>query len=104
MRAGVGLQFLMWRPALFVLLLVPLAIFLREQPLADAGGRSVRARKSVAGRGRERGPPAGGLVWVVLVLAGLIVLAYAPRVSPRTGRVLLDARGEFSLEPLVWGA
>jgi hypothetical protein len=39
----------------------------------------------------------------VLVLAGVVALAYAPRVGPRVGRVLLDARGEFSLEPLVWG-
>lgn len=104
MRAGVPLQFLMWRPTLFMLLLVPLAIFVHEQPLGEGGGRPARARHGGVARGDRRGRHAGRLMSAGFVLAGLVALAYVPRVAPRTGRVLLDARGEFSLEPLAWGA
>jgi hypothetical protein len=39
-----------------------------------------------------------------LLLVGLVLLTWPMRVPSTTGRVLLDARGEFSLEPLRWGA
>jgi hypothetical protein len=101
MRAGVNLQFLVWRPTLFVLLLLPLAMFLREQPLAPGAQRWGRPARAVGAGMRWR---ARHLAWVVFIVVGIVALVYAPRVPARTGRVLLDARGEFSLDPLVWGA
>jgi hypothetical protein len=102
MRAGLHLQFLMWRPTLFVLMLVPLALFLREQRIGEGGAAATRARRTAAPGAAVR-RHAGGLVWIAMALVGLAVLAYAPRVPQRTGGVLLDARGEFSLDPLAWG-
>jgi hypothetical protein len=99
------LQFLEWRPVVFALLLVPLAIFLREQPLATEGG-GVRSRRRAGAHGSaipaERQPRT--YVWAVSVLLGVLALAYAPRIPAGGGRVLLDSRGHFNLAPLVWGA
>ena len=113
---GAPVHLLVWRVIAYVLLLVPLAVFLRAHPLPE--GRS-EGRRGHAGRGRapltlsrrrsrRRSGSAGGspgpaIAAAFVLLVGLGLLVFTPGVPPKTGRVLLDARGEFGLEPLRWG-
>jgi len=79
-----------WRASLFVLLLVPLAIWLRAHRPEEGAAPLRRPRLRLAGA-------------AALVLLGLALLCGERGVAGRPVRVLLDARGAFSLQPLAWG-
>jgi hypothetical protein len=103
-RLGVPAAFLTWRVLLFALLLVPLGLFLRDQPVDPAALRGISLRAGGGDRRGHRRPGSAGAIGVlILIVGGLLLLTWSGGVPARTGRVLLDGRGEFDLEPLVWG-
>lgn len=77
------------RATLFLMLLVPVWLFLRAHPLRREN------RPRIAHRLRW--------VFAALLILGVALLAWSPHVPARAGRVLLDARGDFNLAPLEWG-
>jgi hypothetical protein len=98
MWAGINPQLLSGRAIQFAFLLVPLALFVRGYPLTSGSPSAGRSGGGVT-VGRRAAAVSGALV-----IVGLVLLAWPVHVSSTTGRVLLDSRGEFSLEPLRWGA
>jgi len=107
MAIGLPPQVLVGRFTEFLLLLVPLWVFTRAYALPSSSsrpgsGREGRARGHSGGPwfGRRRGPAVAS---AVLLVVGIALLSWSPGIPAKTGRVLIDARGDFSLEGLRWG-
>jgi hypothetical protein len=107
MAIGLPPQLLTGRFTEFLLLLVPLRVFTRAYPLPSSSSRPGSTRGSGAlGRFRDkwfggrRGPAVAS---AVLLIVGIALLSWSPGIPAKAGRVLLDARGNFSLEGLRWG-
>lgn len=99
---GFDLRLLLgWRISQFVLMLPALAIFVAAHPLGDD---SAAARDADHQRQRGSRPFRARLAWAgsVLMLSGVVLLAWRAHVPAHTGRVLLDRRGSFNMEPLSW--
>jgi hypothetical protein len=96
-----------WRLAQFTLMLPALALFVWAHPLGDLGsghgtGRSPMDADTTGTLRSFRTRAVLAWAGVALMLSGVVLLAWRAHVPAHTGRVLLDRRGSFSMEPLGW--
>jgi len=88
---------LAWRLVQFILLMVPVALLTvtrsrDDAPAAEAPPLAVRWRRMAT------------VACMATALGGLVLLSWSRPIPWNPGRVLIDTRGSFNMEPIRWGA